>query len=150
MLEAKFSQCPVLYIVVPCYNEEEVLPESAKQFYTALSDMISKNLVASTSKILFVNDGSRDKTWELIDKYAKSSPLFAGVSLAKNRGHQNAVVAGLVTAIEHADFTITIDLTDEVWEEVKLVYYIPEDVGNEIQGAAADFELFIIANEKRD
>ncbi len=129
MFEAKFSQCPVLYIVVPCYNEEEVLPESAKQFYGALSDMIEKRLVASTSKILFVNDGSRDKTWKLIEKYAKSSPLFAGVSLAKNRGHQNALMAGLETARNYADITVTIDA--DLQDDIGAIYEMVEKYKNE-------------------
>ncbi len=129
MLEAKFSQCPVLYIVVPCYNEEEVLPESAKQFYKALSDMIEKRLVAPNSKILFVNDGSRDKTWELIEKYAKSSPLFSGISLAKNRGHQNALMAGLETARNYADITVTIDA--DLQDDIGAIYEMVEKYRNE-------------------
>ncbi len=127
--KANFSQCPVLYIVVPCYNEEEVLPESAKQFYNALSDMIAKKLVASTSKILFVNDGSRDKTWELIEKYAQSSPLFAGVSLAKNRGHQNALMAGLNTARKYADITVTIDA--DLQDDIGAIYEMVEKYKND-------------------
>ena len=71
MTEANFKQCPVLYIVVPCYNEEEVLPESAKQFYLAISDMMKKQLISTESKILFVNDGSRDKTWDLVENFSK-------------------------------------------------------------------------------
>ena len=129
MLEAKFSQCPVLYIVVPCYNEEEVLPESAKQFYQALSDMIGKSLVAPNSKILFVNDGSRDKTWELIEKYAKSSPLFSGISLAKNRGHQNALMAGLETARKYADITVTIDA--DLQDDINAIYEMVEKYKND-------------------
>ncbi len=129
MIEAKFSKCPVLYIVVPCYNEEEVLPESAKQFYGVLSDMIKKNLVAQSSKILFVNDGSRDKTWELIEKYSNSSPLFAGVSLAKNRGHQNALMAGLDTARKYADITITIDA--DLQDDIGAIYEMVEKYTND-------------------
>ena len=129
MTEAKFSQCPVLYIVVPCYNEEEVLPESAKQFYQALSDMIEKKLVAQGSKILFVNDGSRDKTWELIENYANNSPLFAGVSLAHNRGHQNALMAGLNTARNYADITVTIDA--DLQDDIGAIYEMVEKYKND-------------------
>ena len=124
-----FSQCPVLYIVVPCYNEEAVLPESAKQFYRALSDMIAKKLVASTSKILFVNDGSRDKTWDLIAKYVKACPLFSGISLAKNRGHQNALMAGLNTAKNYADITVTIDA--DLQDDISAIYEMVEKYKNE-------------------
>lgn len=129
MTEQKFSQCPVLYIVVPCYNEEEVLPESAKQFYVALSDMMEKNLVSKESKILFVNDGSRDKTWELIENYATNSPLFAGVSLAKNRGHQNALMAGLDTARKYADITVTIDA--DLQDDIHAIYEMVEKYKND-------------------
>ena len=124
MMEAYFSQCPVLYIVVPCYNEEEVLPESAKQFYKALSDMIEKDLVSPESKILFVNDGSKDKTWELIEQYAAKNSLFAGVCLAKNRGHQNALMAGLNTARNYADITVTIDA--DLQDDINAIYEMVE------------------------
>ena len=127
--KANFSQCPVLYIVVPCYNEEEVLPESAKQFYRAISDMMEKQLVSRDSKILFVNDGSRDKTWDLIEKYAKSSPVFSGVCLAKNRGHQNALMAGLETARKFADITVTIDA--DLQDDIGAIYEMVEKYRNE-------------------
>lgn len=111
---------PTLYIVVPCYNEEAVLPESSKQFDAVLSDLISKNIVSSESKILFVNDGSRDRTWQLISEYAKKNPHFAGISLSKNRGHQNALLAGLLQAKDVADITVSIDA--DLQDDINAIY----------------------------
>ncbi|MBO5408495.1 MAG: glycosyltransferase family 2 protein [Clostridia bacterium] len=129
MTEANFSQCPVLYIVVPCYNEEEVLPESAKQFYLALSDMMEKQMISTNSKILFVNDGSKDRTWEFIEKYSNSSPVFSGISLAKNRGHQNALLAGLNTARKHADIVVSIDA--DLQDDIHAIYEMVEKYKND-------------------
>lgn len=129
MTEANFKQCPVLYIVVPCYNEEEVLPESAKQFYLAISDMMKKQLISTESKILFVNDGSRDKTWELIENFSKNSPVFSGISLAKNRGHQNALLAGLDTARKHADIVVSIDA--DLQDDINAIYEMVEKYTND-------------------
>ena len=129
MTEANFKQCPVLYIVVPCYNEEEVLPESAKQFYLAISDMMKKQLISTESKILFVNDGSRDKTWDLIENFSKNSPVFSGISLAKNRGHQNALLAGLDTARKHADIVVSIDA--DLQDDINAIYEMVEKYTND-------------------
>ena len=87
---------PILYIVIPCYNEEKVLPITAPMFLEQLENMISANLVSNESRILFVNDGSSDNTWNYIKELAKSNPYFKGISQSRNRGHQNAVLAGLM------------------------------------------------------
>lgn len=105
-----------LYLVVPCYNEEEVLPDSSRIMLAKLMELIGAGKIAEGSRLLFVDDGSADRTWEIIDRLCREDGHISGVKLSKNRGHQNAVTAGLVTAIRHADFTITIDadLQDDI------------------------------------
>lgn len=100
---------PTLYIVIPCYNEQEVLPITAPQFLEQMQRMQEKGLVSADSKILFVNDGSRDNTWEIITGLAKENGTFIGISQSRNRGHQNAVLAGLMEAKDRCDITISID-----------------------------------------
>lgn len=99
----------VLYLVVPCYNEEEVLHETTKRLTEKLNTMIEKELVNAESRILYVDDGSRDKTWEIIEKLNTENPFVEGVKLAHNRGHQNALLAGLMTAKEYCDAAISLD-----------------------------------------
>ena len=99
----------VLYLVVPCYNEEEVLHETTKRLTEKLNTMIEKELVSKESRILYVDDGSRDKTWEIIEKLNAENPFVEGVKLAHNRGHQNALLAGLMTAKEYCDAAISLD-----------------------------------------
>ncbi len=100
---------PILYIVVPCYNEEAVLPITAPLFLAQLQKMQQKELISEQSKILFVNDGSKDQTWPIIQNLAKENSAFIGISQSRNRGHQNAVLAGLMEAKEVCDITISID-----------------------------------------
>ncbi len=100
---------PKLYFVIPCYNEEEVLPVTAPIFRDTLLDMISDGMISADSKIMFVNDGSRDKTWEIIEKLSGEDKNFCGISLSRNRGHQNALLAGLMYAKDRCDVTISID-----------------------------------------
>lgn len=100
---------PVLYIVIPCYNEEKVLPITAPMFLAQLEKMIQLDLIADSSKILFVNDGSKDKTWEIITTLASENKVFCGISQSRNRGHQNAVLAGLMDCKDRCDITISID-----------------------------------------
>ena len=100
---------PVLYIVIPCYNEEEVLPITAPQFLEKLIQLHDRGKISDESRVLFVNDGSRDKTWEIITGLSKQDPHYIGISQSRNRGHQNAVLAGLMEAREHCDITISID-----------------------------------------
>ena len=99
----------VLYIVIPCYNEEKVLPITAPMFLNELNTLIEAGKISPESRILFVNDGSRDKTWEIIQSLAKQEPHSIGICQSRNRGHQNAVLAGLMEAKEHCDITISID-----------------------------------------
>ena len=105
-----------LYLVIPCYNEEEVLHETAKRLLEKISSMIKNNIISDYSKILFVNDGSKDKTWEIIKELNETNHIFGGINLSRNRGHQNALLAGLMTAKEVADMTISLDadLQDDV------------------------------------
>ena len=105
-----------LYIVVPCYNEEEVLPETSKRLKAKLEQLMAAGKVSEKSRVLFVNDGSRDRTWDLISALHGQSPLFCGVDLTRNRGHQNALLAGLMTAKDRADAVISMDadLQDDV------------------------------------
>ena len=101
------SEC--LYIVVPCYNEEETLTSSAEQLDKKLSSLIAGGQVSDESRIVFVDDGSKDSTWEIISDLHNSNNVFLGLRLANNRGHQNALLAGLMYSKEYADATITID-----------------------------------------
>ena len=100
---------PCLYIVIPCYNEQEVLPITAPQFLAELTHLIESGKVSDDSRILFVNDGSKDRTWELICEYAEQDPHYTGISQSRNRGHQSTVLAGLMDAKDRCDITISID-----------------------------------------
>lgn len=121
-----------LYLVIPCYNEEEVLHETAKRLLIKMNDMIKSNTISENSKILFVNDGSKDKTWNIIESLHSENNIFSGINLSRNRGHQNALLAGLMTAVEYADMTISLDadLQDDVDVIDKFVaeYYSGSDV----------------------
>ena len=105
-----------LYIVVPCYNEEEVLPETSRRLKAKLEQLMAAGKISPKSRVLFVNDGSRDRTWALIAQLHENDPIFCGVDLSRNRGHQNALLAGLMTARERADLAISMDadLQDDV------------------------------------
>ena len=106
----------IMYIVVPCYNEEEMLPITAKALMKKLSDLIEAGRISPKSKVMFVNDGSKDKTWEVITKLNELSSFFTGISLSRNKGHQNALLAGLMTAKERADIIVSMDadLQDDI------------------------------------
>ena len=124
----------ILYIVVPCYNEEEVLPETSKRLRAKLEGLMKAEKISPDSRILFVNDGSKDRTWELISQLHSDCPLFCGVDLSRNRGHQNALLAGLMTAKDRADMVISMDadlqddidavdeMVDKYLEGVDIVY----------------------------
>ncbi|MBD5134266.1 MAG: glycosyltransferase family 2 protein [Clostridiales bacterium] len=105
-----------LYIVVPCYNEEEVLPETARRLGDKLRALMQAGKVSPQSRVLFVNDGSKDKTWEVIGRLHRENHLLCGVDLSRNRGHQNALLAGLMTAKDRADMVISMDadLQDDI------------------------------------
>lgn len=100
---------PILWIVIPCYNEEAVLPITAPLFLEKLTNMIGAGKVSEQSRILFVNDGSRDRSWEIIKDLAERDAHFLGIAQSRNRGHQNALLAGLMEARDHCDITISID-----------------------------------------
>lgn len=105
----KEKATPVLYIVIPCYNEEKVLPITAPEFQHKVEELVLSGKISRDSRILFVNDGSRDRTWEIIRDLASRNPVFRGISLSRNRGHQNALLAGLMTAKDNCDISISID-----------------------------------------
>ena len=122
----------IMYIVIPCYNEEEVLEETTKKLKIKLEKLISDKIISEKSRVMYVNDGSKDKTWEIIKDINKNEKLFTGISLSRNRGHQNALLAGLMTAKKYADFVISMDadLQDDInaIDEMIEKYY----EGNEI------------------
>ena len=100
---------PVLYIIIPCYNEQEVLPITAPLFLQKISNLAAAGKVSPDSRVLFVNDGSKDKTWDIICNLAQQDSHYIGISQSRNRGHQNAVLAGLMEAKDRCDITISID-----------------------------------------
>lgn len=112
----KQKEDTVLYLVVPCYNEEEVLLKTTMELEKKLTQLMKDKLISKNSMVLYVNDGSRDSTWELIEQIGKEHPLFTGISLSRNRGHQNALVAGLMVAKNYADIVISMDadLQDDI------------------------------------
>lgn len=100
---------PILYIVIPCYNEEEVLPITSKEFLQKINQLVLEDMISDDSRIMFVNDGSKDKTWDIIKDLSKEDYHYVGISQSRNRGHQNAVLAGLMEAKDKCDITISID-----------------------------------------
>ena len=100
---------PVLYIIIPCYNEQEVLPITAPMFLNKLTELAAKGMISDESRVLFVNDGSKDRTWEIIKDLAAKDARYIGIAQSRNRGHQNAVLAGLMEARENCDITISVD-----------------------------------------
>ena len=105
-----------LYVVVPCYREEEVLPETSKRLREKLRALIAQGKISDRSRILFVNDGSKDRTWPIIEELHAKDRIFSGVNLSRNRGHQNALLAGLMTAVQYADMMVSMDadLQDDI------------------------------------
>lgn len=105
-----------IWLVLPCYNEEQVLPETAKQLKEIMTGLMEQGKISRNSKIAMVNDGSKDGTWSIINKLHEQDSLFTGINLSRNRGHQNALLAGLMTAKEYADAAISLDadLQDDV------------------------------------
>lgn len=106
----------ILYLVIPCYNEEEVLAETSARLKKKMYDLIEKNKIDQKSRVIFVNDGSGDSTWELISMLHQQDKLFGGINLTRNRGHQNALLAGLMTVKDYADMVISMDadLQDDI------------------------------------
>lgn len=110
------SRADILYMVIPCYNEQEVLPETSRQLKEVMYGLMESGKISRESRVMFVNDGSRDDTWPIIERLHTEDPLFVGLKLSRNKGHQNALLAGLMTAKEYADVTISMDadLQDDV------------------------------------
>lgn len=106
----------ILYVVIPCYNEEDALPETVKRLREKMNSLISSGMISESSRVMLVDDGSSDRTWELICALRAADRLFCGVKLTRNRGHQNALLAGLMTARYRSDFTISMDadLQDDI------------------------------------
>lgn len=106
----------VLYIVVPCYNEEEVLEETTRQLKEKMKNLIKDKKISKESRVMYVNDGSKDNTWKMIEEISEKEKLFTGISLSRNRGHQNALLGGLMTAKNYADIVISMDadLQDDI------------------------------------
>ena len=107
---------PILYIVIPCYNEQEVLPETSKRLKDKMQQLLADGRIAQSSRVVFVDDGSKDNTWNLIVWQTQQDPLFSGIKLSRNRGHQNALLAGYLTVREQADAVISMDsdLQDDI------------------------------------
>lgn len=105
-----------LYLVIPCYKEEEVLPETAARLLVKMNALMESGKISPRSRVVLVNDGSKDRTWEIIQSLHAENPLFSGINLSRNRGHQNALLAGLMTVREHADMVISMDadLQDDI------------------------------------
>ena len=116
MQERSRKEKNILYIVVPCYNEEQVLAETSKRLKEKCEMLIHDGKIAKESRIVFVDDGSKDHTWNIIDEFHKMDSIFSGVKLSRNRGHQNALLAGLTMASEKADIVISMDadLQDDI------------------------------------
>lgn len=122
----------ILYLVIPCYNEEQVLNETSRRLLDKITTMINNKLISESSRIVFVNDGSKDKTWDIISELNNNNKLFGGIDLSRNRGHQNALLAGLMTVKDEADMVISLDadLQDDVDVIDKFVeeYYNGSDI----------------------
>lgn len=135
-----------LYIVVPCYNEQEVLPETARRLHEKLDSLMTQGKINQNSRIMFVNDGSKDETWHMIQEFCKTSPVFAGVNLSRNRGHQNALLAGIETAVIHADMMITMDadLQDDIDAADKMIdaFYAGNDIVYGVRSARKKDTVF--------
>ena len=122
----------VLWMVIPCYNEEVVLPKTAPMFLAQLNHMVAEGQISDESRILFVNDGSSDDTWKLIENFSKQDKHYIGIAQSRNRGHQNAVLAGLMEAMDHCDITISIDCDGQddihAMEEMVKQYHEGSDI----------------------
>lgn len=118
----------ILYVVVPCYNEEEVLYETTKKLTEKLKQMIDNKLISEDSKIMYINDGSKDKTWQIIEDKYKENKFVTGVCLSRNRGHQNALLAGLMTAKEYADIVVSMDA--DLQDDIDVMDKMVEDYNN--------------------
>lgn len=136
----------ILYIVIPCYNEEAVLHETAKRLKEKLLKLIDSGKINDKSRIVFVNDGSKDKTWEIIEELHNDDNIYSGIKLSRNRGHQNALLSGLMTVKEYADMVISMDadLQDDIDVVDKFIdeYYKGNDVVYGVRNSRATDTFF--------
>lgn len=133
----------ILYITVPCYNEEEVLPETSKRLKDKVTSLIDSGIISEKSRIMFIDDGSKDKTWYLISELCNNDNIFSGVKLAHNRGHQNALLAGLMTAKEYADIVISMDA--DLQDDINVVDKFIEEYNN-----GSDIVYGVRSSRKKD
>lgn len=135
-----------LYVVIPCYNEEEVLTETSNRLKEKMESLVKEGLISSDSRVCFVNDGSKDKTWEMISALHNENPLFSGINLSRNRGHQNALLAGLMTVMDRADMVISMDadLQDDInaMDEMIKKYHEGVDVVYGVRSSRAKDTFF--------
>ena len=110
------KEAKTLYLVIPCYNEQEVLPETEKRLTEKLNKMIQSGLVSERSRMVFVDDGSKDKTWSMIKQMHEENPLVLGIKSSRNRGHQNTLLEGLMTVKDECDMVVSMDadLQDDI------------------------------------
>ena len=123
---------PILYLVIPCYNEEQVLPLTSGKFKAKLEELIDAGKISSDSRVMFVNDGSKDTTWDILTSLCEEDKKYAAISLAHNRGHQNALIAGLMEAKKYADITISMDCDGQ--DDINAITQMVDEYakGNEI------------------
>lgn len=136
----------ILYLVIPCFNEEEVLPETSKRLLKKITDMVDSNTISSKSRIIFVNDGSRDNTWNIVKELYNNNKYFGGINLSRNRGHQNALLAGIMSVKDEADMVISLDadLQDDidVIDEFVKKYYEGNDIIYGVRSSRTTDALF--------
>ena len=123
---------PILYLVIPCYNEEQVLPLTSGKFKAKLEELIEAGKISDESRVMFVNDGSKDTTWDILTSLCEEDKKYAAISLAHNRGHQNALIAGLMEAKKYADITISMDCDGQ--DDINAITQMVDEYakGNEI------------------
>ena len=123
---------PILYLVIPCYNEEQVLPLTSGKFKAKLEELIEAGKISDDSRVMFVNDGSKDTTWDILKSLCEEDKKYAAISLAHNRGHQNALIAGLMEAKKYADITISMDCDGQ--DDINAITQMVDEYakGNEI------------------
>ncbi len=139
----KAKQAYILYIVVPCYNEELVLEETSQQLKSKMDELLTSQVISAKSRVVFIDDRSTDNTWDIIQKLHKADSLFGGIRLSVNRGHQNALLAGLLTVKDEADVVVSMDA--DMQDDIEAVDKMLEAVDN-----GADIVYGIRSSRKRD
>ena len=143
-----------LYLVIPCYNEEDVLPETSKRLKEKMTSLIEAGKIDKNSRITFVNDGSKDRTWEIICALHEEDNIYSGINLSRNRGHQNALLAGLMTVKDCADMVISMDadLQDDIDAVDEMIdkYLEGKDIVYGVRSSRAKDTFFKKANKGKD